>query len=275
MKITKRQLRRIIKEELLNEYEQYVDEEGNIYDDEGNVSKRGAAFGRKYGGETYLGTSQPWNRKRAAVPPMAGSVRGKQQKAIEEFLAVKSNNFLQSILDQLRAGKRLSDKQVAVMKKILVKNDPAAADLFESAKRSKEEKAKLEEYGGRPYDPSVPGDMQRQQDMLNPMPMTDEELLADDYEHWVKEKGHITPAASSVMATYFLDRGDENDHEKHEMLAAVFGIEHEDVMRELNRAREEYRAGGVLSDEEDYERGFHEGSMPAVWHQILGNCLEK
>jgi hypothetical protein len=133
MKITKKQLRRIIKEEkakILLEYEQYVDKDGNIYDDEGNVDRRGKSFGNKYGGETYLGTSQPWQR-RTSTPPMQGSVRDKQLVAARALLTVKSSNFLQSLVDQMTAGRRLSDKQVAVMKKILIKHDPKNTELFE------------------------------------------------------------------------------------------------------------------------------------------------
>lgn len=128
--LSENELRRIVRRELmLLEYEQYVDAEGNIYDDEGNVSRRGAAFGQKYGGETYLGTSPPW-RRRKNIPPMAGSVRGKQLAAIEDYLSVKTNNFLQSLADQMKSGRRMSDKQVAVMKKILVKHDPKNEELF-------------------------------------------------------------------------------------------------------------------------------------------------
>ena len=130
--LSEREIRRIIKREImLLEYEQYVDEEGNVYDDEGNVSRKGSAFGRKYGGETYLGTKQPWNRrKRSSGPPAAGSKRGKQLAAIEEYLAIKPSKFLQSLVDWISAGKRVSDKQKAVMQKILVKHDPKHAELF-------------------------------------------------------------------------------------------------------------------------------------------------
>jgi hypothetical protein len=135
VKITKRQLKRIIKEEkvkILKEYEQYVDEDGNVYDDEGNVDRRGSAFGRKYGGETYTGTKQPWNRRQGrGVPPMPGSVRGKQLVAIEAHLANKPNKFLQSLVDQMNSGKSLSKKQESVMNKIMRKADPSNANLFE------------------------------------------------------------------------------------------------------------------------------------------------
>ena len=57
--------------------------------------------------------------------------------------------------------------------------------------------------------------------------------LADDYAMWSKKNGHVTPAASSVMATYFLEKGLEDDHEKHEMLGKAFKVSHDDIMREI------------------------------------------
>ena len=66
--------------------------------------------------------------------------------------------------------------------------------------------------------------------------------LADDYAMWVKENGHITPAASSVMATYFLEKGLEDDHEKHEMLGKAFGVEHDNIMADIRRQKAERAA---------------------------------
>ena len=73
------------------------------------------------------------------------------------------------------------------------------------------------------------------------MAVADEEYYraADDYAMWVKENGHVTPAASSVMATYFLERGLEDDHELHEMLGNAFGIEHNDIMADIRRQESE------------------------------------
>jgi|LWDU01.1.fsa_nt_gi hypothetical protein len=146
MKITKRQIRRIIHEEkkrLLQEYELYVDEKGNVYDDEGNVEPRGQNFGSRYGGETYLGTNPPWRKRQSSGPPSTGSVRSKQLAAAEKMLSVKTSNFLQSLVDQMTAGRSLSDKQVAVMKKILVKHDPKNKELFEGKKMVKITKRQL------------------------------------------------------------------------------------------------------------------------------------
>tara|TARA_R110002060_G_scaffold6604_3_gene10031 strand:- start:211 stop:864 length:654 start_codon:yes stop_codon:yes gene_type:complete len=133
MKITKSQLRRIVKEEKrsLLEYELHVDGDGNVYDDEGNVEKKGSSFGRRYGGETYTGTSPPWTSGRESAAPMQGSVRGKQLAAIEVHLSQKPNKFLQSLADQMKAGRRLSKKQKAVMNKIMIKADPSNVSLFE------------------------------------------------------------------------------------------------------------------------------------------------
>ncbi len=66
--------------------------------------------------------------------------------------------------------------------------------------------------------------------------------LADDYAMWVKENGHVTPAASSVMATYFLEKGLEGDHEKHEMLGKAFGVEHNNIMADIRRQEAEKTA---------------------------------
>ncbi len=115
----------------LMEYEQYVDEDGNVYDDEGNVTRRGKSFGRRYGGGTYRGArGLPSSRKRKTT--FAGSAANAPLvAAVEAALAVKPNNFLKSILDQLKKGRGLSSKQKAIVRKILVKSDPEAAKLFE------------------------------------------------------------------------------------------------------------------------------------------------
>jgi len=263
MKITKRQLRRIIREEkeqLLREYELHVDADGNVYDDEGNVERRGATFGRKYGGETYLGTSPPWHR-RTGPAPTQGSALDKQKKAIEKFLTSKPNNFLQSILSQINAGKRLSSKQTDIMKKILVKSDPTAADLFESVNLAKKETASLQEQ----RDPSPGYDHDPYSDPAQQGQSEVEHMQYEEYKAWVKEVGHVTPAASSVMATYFVEQGLENDHELHELIAGGFGVDHEDVMRDIRRQQSER---SVTMGE-----GTDLGNMPDSWRQILGDCL--
>ena len=126
---------------LLCEYEQYVDEDGNVWDDEGNVTRRGKSFGRQYGGETY-GTNAPW-RGRSSKPRrtsyVGAAANADQIKAVEDALAAKPNNFLTSILNQLRAGRGLSGKQKGIVKRIIKKHDPTAATLFEGSATSDEQ----------------------------------------------------------------------------------------------------------------------------------------
>ena len=132
MKITRRQLRSLIKE-----YEQYVDEDGNVWDDEGNVTRKGAAFGRRYGGGTY-GTNAPWQGGRSRYSSrrktsyVGSSANSDQIAAVEKSLAAKSNNFLSSILSQLKQGRGLSSKQKSIVRKIMAKTSPDDVKLFES-----------------------------------------------------------------------------------------------------------------------------------------------
>ena len=136
----------------------------------------------------------------------------------------------------------------------------------------------IKEYGGRPYDPMeypagmdtrgynpVTGDI--------PQGYTEEDMHLDNYDSWTKETGQVTPAASSVMATYFVEQGLQDDHKLHELIASSFGVDPEDVMRDIKRQQKEYEAGGVLSDEEDYERGFKE-SISRRGSKLLNESLQ-
>ena len=60
----------------------------------------------------------------------------------------------------------------------------------------------------------------------HPRAVVDDAMV--DYEMWVEEKGHITTGSSSVMATYILDKGIEDDHELHQTLADAFKLGHDD-----------------------------------------------
>ncbi len=115
----------------------YVDEDGNSWDDEGNVTRKGAAFGRQYGGQTYTGTRAPWQYRTSSgrkTTYVGADTNAEQIAAVEDALASKPNNFLQSVLGQLQQGRGLSSKQKAVVRKILAKIDPDSASLFESKK---------------------------------------------------------------------------------------------------------------------------------------------
>ena len=79
------------------------------------------------------------------------------------------------------------------------------------------------------------------------------EAIADDsgevtdYLDWVRDHGHITPAASSVMASYFIDKGVEDDHELHQRLSSAIGLKHDDVMREMDRQSDELKLSSPTS----------------------------
>jgi len=121
MKITKRQLRRILTEEPHDWYKDM--KSGSItYAD----YKRMVADWE----EEQQGYRQPSRRKTTFVGTDANSA----QIAAVEALKPKSQSFLGSILQQLKNGRGLSSKQKAVVKKIMRKRDPASESLFESNK---------------------------------------------------------------------------------------------------------------------------------------------
>ena len=54
-----------------------------------------------------------------------------------------------------------------------------------------------------------------------------------DYQEWVEENGHITPAASSVLASYVIDVGLNYDVMKQ--LAREIGMDPLDVEQDMRR----------------------------------------
>ena len=125
------------------------------------------------------------------------------------------------------------------------------------------------EYGGRPYDPTVPGDYERYRDNPTgdaPMGGVQDDGGSDpvdDYVAWAEENGHVTPAASSVVASYIVE--DPKREGSKVVIADAFGMMVSEITREVERQQEEKAAMmGEGTDPED---------MPAAWRQILGNCL--
>ena len=121
----------------LLEYEQYVDEDGNVYDDEGNVTKRGSAFGRRYGGGTYGTRGLPPARSKSGSTSRSYSSSSSRRAMLTALQAAvknedRPNKFLTSIISQLNVGRTLSSKQKGIVKKILVKLAPESVALFES-----------------------------------------------------------------------------------------------------------------------------------------------
>ena len=130
MKITKRQLRQIIKEEklrILNEepsdyYRDY--RAGSIsYEEYQQMVKD---YERRTGGGSY-----GRQRSRRKTSYVGADANAEQIAAVEKAIETKPSNFLSSVLDQLKRGRGLSSKQKAIVKKILMKSDAKAASLFE------------------------------------------------------------------------------------------------------------------------------------------------
>ena len=130
MKITKKQLRQIIKEEklrILNE------EPSDYYRDyrAGSISyaeykQMVRDYERRTGGGSY--SRQRPKRKTSYV---GADANAEKIAAVEKAIEAKPNNFLSSVLDQLKKGRGLSSKQKAIVKKILMKSNAEAASLFE------------------------------------------------------------------------------------------------------------------------------------------------
>jgi hypothetical protein len=133
MKITKRQLKRIIKEEkakLLKEepsdyYKDY--KSGSIsYEEYQQMVKD---YERRTGDGPYRGSSYASSPRKTSY--VGANANKEQIEALETALQIKKSNFLSSVLDQLKKGRGLSGKQKSIVKKILQKSDPSAVALFE------------------------------------------------------------------------------------------------------------------------------------------------
>jgi len=83
-----------------------------------------------------------------------------------------------------------------------------------------------------------------------------------DYEEFVKASGHITMAASSVAASFFMQDPERiEDHEAHQMLADAVGLDHTEIMRDMDRQKREQSMSETLD-------------WPDTWHRILGNSCK-
>ena len=86
------------------------------------------------------------------------------------------------------------------------------------------------EYGGRPYDPTVPSEQSKQ--LSAGMKTT-----VDDYIAWAEENGHVTPAASSVVASYIVE--DPKREGSKVVIANAFGMMVSEITREVERQQAE------------------------------------
>ena len=147
MKITRSRLRRAIKEEsqkLLNE------EPSDYYRDYRNGSISYEEYqqmvkdyeSRTGGSGSRNSNYRPSSRKTSYV---GSDANADQIAAVEAALSAKPNNFLTSVLDQLKNGRGLSGKQKSIVKSIIKKTNPNAAAIFETRenKTSKLSRKKL------------------------------------------------------------------------------------------------------------------------------------
>ena len=65
----------------------------------------------------------------------------------------------------------------------------------------------------------------------------------DKYYAWVREKGHRTVMASSVLASYVIDSG--IPEEEMRKIAAQMSIDPQDVLRDIDRQLEEKEIQGL------------------------------
>ena len=145
-KLTQEDVRNFISKEVktLLEYEQYVDEDGYLYDDEGNKTYvgKGVAPGTYGLRDSPLRGGRGSSRSRYRSPRKTSYVGNTANKekiaAIQAALESKPNNFLKSILDQLEQGRDLSAKQKGIVKKILKKIDSDSVSLFEGTRPASE-----------------------------------------------------------------------------------------------------------------------------------------
>jgi hypothetical protein len=131
MKITKKKLMQIIKEEAADCYSDYR-AGGLTYEEYQDCLKR-FADEEDYG----------YQRRPRKTTNVGASANEDKIAAVQAALAIKPNNFLKSILTQLQNGRGLSGKQKSIVKSIIRKSDPEAAKVFESKAPAKITKRKL------------------------------------------------------------------------------------------------------------------------------------
>ena len=69
--------------------------------------------------------------------------------------------------------------------------------------------------------------------------------IVSRYERWAKDNGHITPAASSVMATFIRELSYKPSPDILGALASHYGIDPYDVIQDLQRQRRERKIQGL------------------------------
>ena len=135
MKITKRQLGRIIKEEkrklLKEEGADCIKDYIAMGYSRAEAYKECDAYDEEDSGGGYSHTNR-YSSKPRKTSYVGSDANADQITAIETALSAKPNNFLQSVLGQLKKGRGLSGKQKSIVKSIIAKTAPESASLFEA-----------------------------------------------------------------------------------------------------------------------------------------------
>ena len=93
-----------------------------------------------------------------------------------------------------------------------------------------------------------------------PDPIVD--AMLDDYEDFVEREGHITRGSSSVAASFFMQSPElRDDHDAHQALADAIGLDHDEIMRDMERQKR--------------EQGIQEGSKMKITKNQLRRIIKE
>ena len=93
-----------------------------------------------------------------------------------------------------------------------------------------------------------------------PDPIVD--AMLDDYEDFVEREGHVTRASSSVAASFFMQSPElKDDHDAHQALADAIGLDHDEIMRDMERQKK--------------EQGIQEGSKMKITKRQLRRIIKE
>ena len=107
-------------------------------------------------------------------------------------------------------------------------------------------------------------------EVMSTMDIIDDETFLQQFKKWATEYMG-TPAganSSSVLATFLVDQGYDKDENIMADMSNSLGFDLRDVEMEVKRQRKEYEAGGVVSDQESYERSFKESKAKITKRQL-------
>ena len=295
MKITKRQLRRLIKEEMHDCIKDYM---LMGYSRTQAYEKCGADDERS----SYSSYSRPRYQRRTSY--VGSDANAEQIEAVEASLAIRSNNFLTSVLKQLKNGRGLSGKQKSIVKKIIGKQDPEAASLFESP--TKQSLRRIIRETMEDFKPRYKGDTpakqgadkyvsDRRRKQTPPVNM-DFQRNVPGYPEGDESSSEVEDFTWEEEADQYTTYGeDDPDHvgykgnpwaleekdgstEKYDDDSALKGDQSklpDGLQKGIIDKTVEDREEREKEEQEKKNEGVAINNMPAAWQQILGNCLEE